>query len=61
MNKCYKIKINTAFSKKRSCFFRQKTNALHKVGNYIKAQNILGIVIYRDTLRVNCPYKHYVQ
>ena len=31
MNKWYEIKINTAFSKKISCFFRQKkqTNALH--------------------------------
>ena len=29
MKKIYKIKINTAISKKRSCFFRQKTNTIH--------------------------------
>ena len=51
MNKSYKIKINTAFSKIISCFFRQKTNVLHinrklyKITKRVEVSD-LEIVIY---------------
>ena len=28
-----------------------------EIGNYVKAQNMLRVVIYRDIQRVNCTYE----
>ena len=62
MNKWYKIEITTAFSKRKylASSDRKQTH-YSQIGNYIKAQNMLRVVIYRDIQRVNCSYKHFVQ
>ena len=58
MNKWYKIKDQHSFFLKTiSCFFRQKTNALHIKRKIYKSTEDVGVVIYNDKQRVNCSYK----